>query len=263
MKTLIILIITLIAISQNSLAAVLASTKFENIINQESSKKNIQTQIMNAFMSSFEDQNNSKITSLIEELSSSYEKSNNTLFLYWKSYALYYNSIISLKNRDKESAHTEIVKAIGTLESIERKNSEDYALLSMLQNFSCQFLGFPEIIHASKKAMTYIERAIELDENNPRIYYVLANNDYYTPENYGGGIEVEKYALKAISLYTQKLENPDLPSWGRQESYELLTNHYIKLKEFEKAKKYIDLGLKEYPNNYVLNSNNVKLTNDN
>ena len=262
MKTLIISIIALTVISsQNSLAT--TTTMYAKRVNaafQDSSKQSIQTQIMDAFMSSFVEQNNSKMTSLINELASSYKESENSLFLYWEGYALYYNCIISLKNSDRESAHTELTKAIKTLESIERKNSEDYALLSMLESFSCQFLGFPEVIQASKNATTYIERAIELDENNLRAYYVLANNDYYTPDNYGGGKNVEKYALKAISLPAQKVNNPYLPSWGRQESYELITNHYIKQKDTEKAKKYVEQGLNEYPNSYVLKSNEAKLS---
>lgn len=259
MKTLIISVIACIAISHNSLAAVTMYATVENHTQQESSNKNIQSRIMDAFMSSFVDQNNSKITSLIDELSSSYEKSNNALFLYWKGYALYYDCIVSLKNGDREGAHSILNKAIETLESIDRKNTEDYALLSMFQSFSCQFLGFPTVIKASKNATVNIQRAIDLDENNIRAYYVLANNDYYTPENYGGGKDVEKYALKALSLPSQSIENPYLPSWGRQESYELLTNHYIKHKEIEKAKKYIDMGLKEYPNSYVLKSNKAKV----
>lgn len=129
----------------------------------------------------------------------------------------------------------------------------------MLKSFSCQFLRFPEVVQASKDATTYIERAIELDENNLRAYYVLANNNYYTPANYGGGKGVEKYILKALSLPTRKIDNPYLPSWGRQESYELLTNHYIKQQEFEKAKIYIDLGLTEFPKSFVLKSNKTKL----
>lgn len=222
-------------------------------------EENIQIRIMDAFMDSFVVQNNSKMTSLIDELTILYSKSSNPLFLYWKGYALYYNSIIYLKRGEKDKAHDELNKGISEMESIEKKTSEDCALLSMLYSFSCQFLKFPAVVRASKTANNYIETAMELDKNNPRVYYVLANNDYYTPKIYGGGSKVEEYALKAISLPAQEKENPYLPSWGRQESYELLTNYYIKIKDTEKAKKYIELGLLEFPSSYTLKYNKSKL----
>lgn len=258
MKNLIIALIVLIAVSAPTTASpnFTESIKSNNVIDLT----NIQEKIINAFMSSFADQSDSKITSIIDDLSSSYENNNNSLFLYWKGYALYYNSIYYIKKSDISNSKAILTNGIKTLESIKKKNSEDYALLSMLKSFSCQFLKFPEVVQASKDATTYIDQAVELDKNNLRAYYVLANNDYYTPENFGGGKSVEKYALKAISLPAQKVSNPYLPSWGKQESYELLTNHYIKQKDMEKAKKYIELGLTEYPNSYVLKSNKSKLS---
>ena len=43
---------------------------------------------------------------LIDELSASYEKSKNSLFLYWKGYALYLSCIISLKSADRNHFKT-------------------------------------------------------------------------------------------------------------------------------------------------------------
>ena len=87
----------------------------------------------------------------------------------------------------------------------------------------------------------------------------MANNDYYTPEAYGGGNNVEENALKSLSLPVQEINNPYLPSWGRQESYELLTNYYIKKNMMDKAKVYIELGLAEYPDSYTLKYNKANL----
>ncbi len=226
---------------------------------QTQAKQDIQSQVMDAFMGSFAEQSGARMVSLIEELSSSYDKNRNSLFLYWKGYAHYYHSIFYLKNGDRKNAQAEVDKGIEALASIEKKNSEDYALLSLLRSYSCRFLGFPEVVQASQSATIDAERALELDENNPRACYVLANIDFYTPENYGGGKKVEEYALKAVSLPACKMVNPYLPSWGRRESYELLANYYIRKKDMEKAWKYIELGLAEYPDSYVLKSSKAKL----
>jgi hypothetical protein len=50
-----------------------------------------------------------------------------------------------------------------------------------------------------------------------------------------------------------------LPTWGREEIYGLLTSYYIKEKKFAKAREYLDLGLKEFPNSYTLQENQSKL----
>lgn len=260
MKSLVISIFLLIAAFQVSYATTTECLVAKKLINVETQvEQNIHNRIMDAFMNSFAVQNNSKMISLIDEFSSLYSKSQNSIFLYWKGYALYYNSIIYLKNGKKDESYDELKKGIEALESIKKKNSEDCALLSMLHSFSCQFLKFPKVIQASKNATNYIEKAMKLDNNNPRVYYVLANNDYYTPERYGGGSKVEEYALKALSLPAQKIANPYLPSWGRQESYELLTNYYLKKKNMQQAKKYIQSGLLEYPDSYTLKYNKSKL----
>ena len=225
----------------------------------EQPRRNIQDRIMTAFTNSFVVQNNSELVALLDEMAISYGNSKNCMFLYWQGYAYYYNSIIQLKSSDRKSANEELNKGIKTLESIETKNSEDYALLSMLYSFSCQFLSFPEIIHASEHAAKYIDKALKLDENNLRAYYVLANNDYYTPEVYGGGVKVEQSLLKALSLPIQSANNSYSPSWGRQECFELITNFYLRKGIKEKARKYIEQGLAEYPDSYTLQYNKTKL----
>lgn len=260
MKTIVITLVLFITLSHNLSGRTSIPNQITvDVIVNEQDEPGIQSRIMTAFLNSFVVQNNSEMISLIDELSSMYDKSHNSLFLYWKGYALYYNSIIYLKNGDKNKAHEELNKGIDALEAIKTKNSEDYALLSMLHSFSCQFLKFPKVVLASKNADKYIEKALKLDENNPRVYYVLANNDYYTPEAYGGGSNVEENALKSLSLPVQEINNPYLPSWGRQESYELLTNYYIKKNMMDKAKVYIELGLAEYPDSYTLKYNKAKL----
>ena len=239
MKSLLLIsIIALSVVFQSSYAT--TSVCFymnDQICVETQEEQNVHNRIMDAFMNSFVEQNNSKMLSLIDEFSSLYHKSNNSIFLYWKGYTHYYCSIFYLKKSETGKSYEELKKGIDALESIKKKNSEDCALLSMLHSFSCQFLKFPKVIQASKSATDYIERALKLDDNNPRVYYVLANNDYYTPETYGGGNKVEEYALKALSISSiQKIANPYLPSWGRQESYELLTNYYIKKNNMKQAK---------------------------
>ena len=109
------------------------------------------------------------------------------------------------------------------------------------------------------EAQKYATQAISLDSANLRAYYVYASNDFYTPEAFGGGQEAEKYLLKALSLPTQKIANEYLPSWGKEEAYELLIKLYIKQEKWGLAKKFFHQGLAEFPESYPINQLAPKL----
>lgn len=138
------------------------------------------------------------------------------------------------------------------------KNSEDYALLAMLQGFGIQFKGM-KAMFISSNIKKNVKQAIALDSTNPRAYYVYSSNDFYTPEKYGGGKEAEKYLLKVISLPSQKIKNEYLPSWGKEESFEMLVKLYIKKEKWDLAKKYFQMGIQEFPESYTINQLAPKL----
>ncbi len=94
--------------------------------------------------------------------------------------------------------------------------------------------------------------AVEKNAKNLRAYYALASNDFYRPEQYGGGKVCEKYLLKAIELPEQEVKNVYLPSWGKKESYAMLIRWYIRKKEWSKATKYYEEATNLYPKDYEL-----------
>jgi len=171
------------------------------------------------------------------------------LIAYWQSYLQYYLSIYYLVKGDEEQAETETDKGISWMNALENKNSEDYALLAMLQSFSIQFKGM-RAMFISAEAKRNIEKALAIDSGNLRAHYVYASIDFYTPEKYGGGKEAEEYLLQAISLPSQRVPNEYLPSWGKEESYEMLIKFYIKKEKWDLAKKYFQEGIKEFPESH-------------
>ncbi len=227
-------------------------------IQQDSLLVGIQEKIYNAFVQSFTAKNNKNLNLLDKELENLYTTRKHNIILYWKSYLQFYSSIYYLKKGDKETAEKEIDKGIVWLKEMKNKNSEDYALLAMLQGFGIQFKGMKAMI-VSSNIKKNIKRAIAIDSTNPRAYYVFASNDFHTPEKYGGGKEAEEYLLKAISFPTQKIKNDYLPSWGKEESYEMLIKLYIKKEKWKLAKKYFQEGIKEFPESYTINQLASKL----
>jgi hypothetical protein len=226
-------------------------TKYE-YVQSDSLLVDIQSKIYNAFVKARMSQKNDALNELSIHLEKLYKVNNQNLILYWRSYLQFYSSINYLSGGDNKSAESEINKGIALIESVEKKNSEDYALLAMLQSFSIQF-DSSKAMYISQDINKNVNNAISLDSTNLRAWYVSASSDFYTPVQYGGGKKAEKYLLKAISLPAQKIQNDYLPSWGKEESYELLINLYIQTEKWDLAKKYFQEGIAAFPKSYQIN----------
>jgi len=218
----------------------------------------IQSKIYNVFVQSLMSKDNSVLSKLSVEFEQLNKEKKQNIILYWRSYLQFYSSIYYLKKNDNETAEKEVDKGIDWLKEMGKKNSEDYALLAMLQGFGIQFKGM-KAMFISGDIKKNANQAIAIDSTNLRAYYVYASNDFHTPEQYGGGKEAEKYLLKAISLPNQKIKNDYLPSWGKEEAYEMLIKLYIKKEKWELAKKYFQDGIKEFPESYTINQLASKL----
>lgn len=179
-------------------------------------------------------------------------KSQNNIVLYWKSYTNYYKSVFYAKLGDKEKSKKAIKEAYITLEKMDNKGSEGYALLALTQSFYIQFTSGMAAGALSSKITGNAEKALELDSTNLRGWYVLGSNDFYTPASFGGGKKVEYYLKKAISITPTNIKNPYLPTWGREYAFELLIRYYIQNKKMDEAKEYIQIAEKEYPDSYFI-----------
>jgi tetratricopeptide (TPR) repeat protein len=228
-------------------------------VSSDSLMINIQKKIYDTFVAAMMSQKNKALLDLNKELTTLHKEKKQNLILYWQAYLHYYNSIYYLKTQDKDNAEKQIDAGIKLLEDMEKKNSEDYALLAMLQSFSMQFKSGIKAPFISKSVESNAQKAEKLDASNIRAYYVQASNDYYTPAQYGGGKKAEKLLLKAVSLPEQSIKSPYLPSWGKEEAYEMLTKLYIKAEKWEEAKKYYQEGITAYPNSYVISQLATKL----
>jgi len=220
---------------------------------------NIQTKIYNSFLETFSDGNADKLVK-VEQSLDQFKRKNQIVF-YWKSYTQYYKALYYLKTSNKKKSISELNHAIKILDDINNKNSESYALLAYLQSFSIQYLGGPSAASMANKVKYNAELALQLDSANLRAWYVLASNDYYTPIAFGGGKKCEQYLLKAISLNEQSIPNNYMPSWGKEESYTLLIDFYIKKEDYKRAKEILEKAKLLYPDNYMINQYVEKLEN--
>jgi len=218
----------------------------------------IQEKIYQAFIQGLMAGDNKLLEKINTDLEALQETNNQNIITYWRSYLQYHSAISSLKYGDKAKAENALDNGIDWLKGLKKKNSEDYALLAMLQGFNMQFKGMKAML-ITKNIDKNLKRSVAIDSSNLRAYYVLASNDFYTPAKYGGGKKAEKYLLKAISLAEQNIKNDVLPSWGKVESYEMLIKLYIQKEDWASAKNYFQIANKAYPENYTINQLASKL----
>lgn len=98
------------------------------------------------------------------------------------------------------------------------------------------------------------DMAKKTDPNNPRFYLVDGTNTYYTPENFGGGIDAAMPLFeKSWELFgTFKPVDETYPNWGKDQAAGMLALCNIKNGKLDEAKKWIDKGYEAKPSSGFL-----------
>lgn len=74
-----------------------------------------------------------------------------------------------------------------------------------------------------KEASDHLKTGMDLDPNNPRLYYLQAMSIFNTPEQFGGGKEKAKPVFeKAVALFKSEQVKPLYPHWGQKEAEAML-----------------------------------------
>ncbi|MGF7231826.1 hypothetical protein [Arachidicoccus sp.] len=70
----------------------------------------------------------------------------------------------------------------------------------------------------------YVKQTMEQDATNPRIYFLMGENIFHTPENFGGGKEKAKPIFqKSVDLFATFKPASDIsPNWGKQLAEKML-----------------------------------------
>ena len=234
------------------------SNNNNNVIVEDTILNNIQSKITSASYDAFAKRNTSKLDEL-EKLLLQNNKENNSLFNYWIAYINYYKTIVYMQTEDKANGLETNKKSIQLLEQNKNKNSDDYALLVLSKGLSFTFVSGMKAALISKDISNYLESGFKLDNSNLRLYYAQGNLDFYTPKEYGGGKKVEESLLKAISLQDKNIGKSNLPTWGKEESYDLLIRFYLTNNQKDEAIKQYKEIKDKYPNSYIINMYKTKL----
>lgn len=138
--------------------------------------------------------------------------------LYYASYAYIMISFQETDNAKKDADLDQAQKFLDQAFSVDLNESELYMLQGFLypsrinidpMNRGMQYMG------EMNKAL---DKALELNPDNPRVYFLRATMTLHTPEAYGGG------AAKALPLFQKAKEKFEIfrpktdisPNWGKE-----------------------------------------------
>lgn len=138
--------------------------------------------------------------------------------LYYTSYAYIMVSYQEPDNAKKDTYLDQAQKYLDQAMAIEPNESELYMLQGFLYPSRINIDPMSRGILYMDKMNVSLDKAMELNLDNPRVYFLRATMTFHTPEAYGGG------AAKAISNYRKaeekfKVYKPktDLsPNWGKE-----------------------------------------------
>lgn len=213
---------------------------------------NIQSRVDSLVGHCFNKKDEKELKEILEDLQLEYRNHPVDINLYWQSYIQYYTSVLQDYTHRSDIGKETLKKGIATLEKTKKKNSETYALLGMMRSFSIRYNKFSAVF-ISSEAKKCASKAIQIDPNNPRGYYVKGSHEYYTPESMRNNSKAIDLLKKTIEHSQTAIHNPFMPSWGEQEAYELLIRLYKQLKEETKAKEYYTEAKNKFPNSYRFN----------
>ena len=137
-------------------------------------------------------------------------------------YAAYCYIILSFNQQDVVQKESYIEKAAQLIDGaikVAPDESELYVLKGMQYQAIITIDPMTNGQIYMQPANEAFQKALELNADNPRAYYLLASNIMYTPEQFGGGIQAACPTFqKAKELYDKETENGQfMPVWGKQE----------------------------------------------
>lgn len=142
-------------------------------------------------------------------------------------YAAYSYVLIGYMEKDKNKQDEYFDKAQGFVskaDSLKPDNSEVYAMRSWVLSAKIGVSPMTRGATLGPESGMLLDKAIELDKNNPRPYYLKGMSAMHTPPMWGGGKDKAIANFnKALELYAKfKPLSSIMPSWGEQQTKENL-----------------------------------------
>jgi len=153
--------------------------------------------------------------------------------LYYASYAYIMISFQEPENAKKDQYLDQAQKYLDQARTIEPNESELYMLQGFLYPSRITVDPMSRGMELMPEMNKALDKALELNPDNPRVYFLRATMTFHMPEAYGGG------AAKALPLFQLaeekfrifKPKTPISPNWGKEGNDEELKKAQETLKQ--------------------------------
>ncbi|MBS1607846.1 MAG: hypothetical protein JSS70_03515 [Bacteroidetes bacterium] len=167
-----------------------------------------------------------KTTADYQSLAATFERIGDAEKTQWLPY--YYAGLAlstaawSDQNMDKD-ANAEKIKSLCTKAENIEKNAEILTIRNMAATQQMMVDPQSRWMSYGQEASGYLQKGMQIDPNNPRLYYLQAMSVFGTPEQFGGGKEKAKPIFeKAVALFKAENPKPLYPHWGQKQAEEKL-----------------------------------------
>lgn len=126
------------------------------------------------------------------------------------------------KNLDKDANSTKVKELCAKAEAIE-KNAEICSIRNMAATQQMMVDPQSRWMSYGQEAGKALQEGMQLDPNNPRLYYLQGMSVFGTPPAFGGGKDKAKPIFeKALELYKVEKVKPLYPHWGQPQTEQMI-----------------------------------------
>ena len=165
-----------------------------------------------------------------------------------KAYAQYSLVVLKMAAQDNAGAQEALDLGLAELAKVEngKDNSHVMALWAALGGMKIA-LNPMSAMHQGPQNQRTLQRAIDLDRNNPTAWLVSGMALINTPAAFGGGAEAALSPLtQAIELFESGATHEH--QWGHADAYVWRAQAYQRLQDTSKAKQELERALELAPN---------------
>jgi hypothetical protein len=144
---------------------------------------------------------------------------------YYAALSQFTNNNLLTKPEEKDAVLAKALALIEKAEALNPAESEIFALKGYIAFMQIYVDPMSRMQTEGVNAMAILRKAKALNPANPRPYYIIAQNIFYTPEAFGGGKNAARPKLEeaAAKFEAFKTINPMMPNWGAERNADLLT----------------------------------------
>lgn len=128
--------------------------------------------------------------------------------------------------KDKDAWGGRIIALSDKAEALTTESADKSEILA-LRNMAAtqQMMVDPQsrFMTYGQQAAGYLQKGMQLNSVNPRMYYLQGMSVFNTPEQFGGGkVKAKPIFEKAVELYKAEQVKPLYPHWGDKEANQML-----------------------------------------